>query len=71
VCARSPRQARAHAGRVEVGATSGRNGAWQAAARALGWSSAGVVRTKESRWPGAGHWAVRWARQGWAGKAAG
>jgi hypothetical protein len=68
---RSPRKARAHAGRVEVGATSGGNGARQAVARVLGSASARVVRMKESGWAGAGHWVARWAARGWARKAAG
>jgi hypothetical protein len=68
---RSQHQAWARAGRVEVGATSDGNGARQAAARALGPASAGVMRMKESGWAGAGHWATRWAARGPAGKAAG
>jgi hypothetical protein len=34
-------------------------------------ASAGVVRTNESGWAGAGHWDVRWAARGQAGKAVG
>jgi hypothetical protein len=34
-------------------------------------ASAGVVRTNESGWAGAGHWAVRWAVRGHAEKAVG
>jgi hypothetical protein len=44
---RSQHQAWVRAGRVEVCATSGGNGARQAAARALGPASAGVMRMKE------------------------
>jgi hypothetical protein len=43
----SPRQARVHAGRVEVDATSCGNGAQQAAARALSSAFAGIVRMNE------------------------
>jgi hypothetical protein len=34
-------------------------------------ASAGVVRTNESGWAGVGHWAVRWAARGQAGKVVG
>jgi hypothetical protein len=44
---RSQHQAWVRAGRVEVGATSGGNGARQAVARALDPASAGVMRMKE------------------------
>jgi hypothetical protein len=43
----SPWQAQVHAGRVEVDAMFGDNGARQVAARALGLASTGVVRTNE------------------------
>jgi hypothetical protein len=51
---RSPCQAQAHVGRVEVGATF--DGQWRMASggTALGSASAGVMRTKESGWAGIG-----------------
>jgi hypothetical protein len=45
---------------VEVRATSSCNGAASGGAGTRS-ASAGVERTNESGWAGAGHWAVRWA----------
>ena len=46
---------------------------WRTASDGVGTRSAyaGVVRTNESGWAGAGHWAVRWATRGHARKAIG